>query len=319
MIAAEPTGTEKKNLSKVNNGKDGDDEEEEEEDDEDYNPNHDDKNDNDADRDTPVESDDVIMADDTAEDETTLLAPAQKRAVDQAFQELFGYSWGTNFELPTARRQRRVNANTTATTITTTTILSPYERLLIQILGPVRAAKVLQAGPSFQLHRSRRKSMAAGTAKAKTKTKMLGEKSSAPATTTTSLPVPPKPQYETKLFAGQKIQVATNTKKEKNVPKSAASAAASAAAATTTTASSSGNIDSVLQQLEGPAKLSTVAKTSMDWDSFKTTTGLESALEQKANSKDAFLIKQDFLTRVDQRKFDLERTDREKERAKRKP
>jgi Bucentaur or craniofacial development len=35
-----------------------------------------------------------------------------------------------------------------------------------------------------------------------------------------------------------------------------------------------GGLDSVLQQIAGPSKISTVAKTSADWDSFKTETGL---------------------------------------------
>jgi hypothetical protein len=41
-------------------------------------------------------------------------------------------------------------------------------------------------------------------------------------------------------------------------------------------------------------------------------------LEKKAQGKDAFLVKQDFLKRVDQRKFELERDERERERVKRK-
>lgn len=108
------------------------------------------------------------------------------------------------------------------------------------------------------------------------------------------------PKYETKLFAGQKIQVAVT-------PGSASKAASSAGA----------GIDSVLQQIAGPSKITTVAKTSADWDVFKTETGLEAELEKKAQGKDAFLVKQDFLTRVDNRKFELERDERDKDRAKR--
>ena len=70
-------------------------------------------------------------------------------------------------------------------------------------------------------------------------------------------------------------------------------------------------IDHMLQQIAGPSKITTVAKTSADWDSFKTETGLEAELEAKAQGKDAYLVKQDFLTRVDNRKFEIEKNERD--------
>ena len=83
-------------------------------------------------------------------------------------------------------------------------------------------------------------------------------------------------------------------------------------------AAGAGGVDAVLAQIAGPGKLSTAQKTSDDWESFKgSDKQLQDELEKTAQSKDAFLVKQDFLNRVDQRKFELEKTERERERAKR--
>jgi hypothetical protein len=81
---------------------------------------------------------------------------------------------------------------------------------------------------------------------------------------------------------------------------------------------SSSKIDNVLAQLAGAAKTSTVKKTSDDWESFKETDKqLQDELEKQAQGKDAYLVKKDFLLRVDNRKFEIEKEGRERERAKR--
>jgi len=49
--------------------------------------------------------------------------------VDEAFKRLFGYSWGTTFDLPTN------NSNASAP--------SSVERQMIQIFGPARTARIL--------------------------------------------------------------------------------------------------------------------------------------------------------------------------------
>ena len=76
-------------------------------------------------------------------------------------------------------------------------------------------------------------------------------------------------------------------------------------------------VDTLLQQLTGPNKVSTVAKTHSDWDQFKEKSGLAETLEEQADSKTAFLKKQDFLQRVDHRTFEQEKKQRESERSKR--
>ena len=77
-----------------------------------------------------------------------------------------------------------------------------------------------------------------------------------------------------------------------------------------------GGVDKLLQKLSKDNKVSTAAKTSADWDQFKDASGLGNKIEEHAESKDAYLKRQDFLQRVDHRKFELERQGREKERFK---
>jgi hypothetical protein len=74
-------------------------------------------------------------------------------------------------------------------------------------------------------------------------------------------------------------------------------------------------IDAVLSQIAGPQKITTVDKTSMDWDSFKDKSGMEEELRKKAEGKDAYLVKREFLQRVDLRKFEQEKAQRERERV----
>ncbi|CAB9516880.1 Bucentaur or craniofacial development [Seminavis robusta] len=242
----------------------------EEEDDEDYNPEQE-KEEEDGDE-------EPMMAE-VVEEETTLLAPAQKRAVDQAFQDLFGYAWGTSFQLP--RRRGKMDQKT---------------QLLVQALGPMRAARILQTGASIRPSNNKRRRPAALQQQQQPKWT-----ASTTSSTASQQQQQQSTQYETKLFAGQKIQVAVQPGGQ----------------TTTVTKKPSGGIDSVLQQIAGHSKISTVAKTSADWDSFKTETGLEAELEKKAQGKDAFLVKQDFLGRVDGRKFELEKEERDRERSKR--
>jgi hypothetical protein len=53
----------------------------------------------------------------------------------------------------------------------------------------------------------------------------------------------------------------------------------------------------------------------MDWESFKDKTGIDEELRKKAEGKDAYLVKQEFLQRVDLRKFEQEKAQRERERV----
>jgi hypothetical protein len=69
----------------------------------------------------------------------------------------------------------------------------------------------------------------------------------------------------------------------------------------------------VLAEISGPKAISTVAKSSLDWDQYKGEEKLEDDLA--AASKDGYLHRQDFLLRVDHRQFEKERDDRALKRA----
>jgi hypothetical protein len=89
-----------------------------------------------------------------------------------------------------------------------------------------------------------------------------------------------------------------------------------AAITTTTTRRKTKNVDNLLAELAKPDKISVTAKTAADWDLFKAkNTDLEEKLESVARGNEAYLVKKDFLGRVDQRQFEIEKLERERERG----
>jgi hypothetical protein len=185
--------------------------------------------------------------------------------VDQAFERMFGYQWGTSFHLDESE-------------------MSSTARQIVQIFGFARAARVLGSRGSGKRQKV-----------APTQRTIDYEDIQLPKPNPTAL-------SESKVFAGKVVQT---TRKQAEQQKTKPSSGGS-------------KLDNVLAQLVGPAKMSTVQKTSNDWDQFKETDKqLQDELEKKAQGKDAFLVRQDFNNRVDQRKFELEREQRERERAKR--
>ena len=64
----------------------------------------------------------------------------------------------------------------------------------------------------------------------------------------------------------------------------------------------------MLDTIKGPKSISTVTKSAFDWQTHKVKEGLEDELAPAA--KDGYLAKQDFLTRVDVRRFEKERDER---------
>jgi hypothetical protein len=160
-------------------------------------------------------------------------------------------------------------------------------QMLVEIFGPTKAARILRSAATG----SKRRKMAAASSNTPTEHITINLPKSRPQTV-----------IETKVFAGQAIKV---TRQQTEEPKPAVKAAGS-------------NLDKVLAQLAGPANISTVAKTSEDWEQFKQSDKqLQEELEKKAQGKDAFLVKQDFKSRVDFRRFELEKDERDRERAKR--
>lgn len=55
-------------------------------------------------------------------------------------------------------------------------------------------------------------------------------------------------------------------------------------------------------------KLTTLEKTKLDWNSFKSSEGIDEELESHKKSKHGYLDKQAFLERADARQFEIERT-----------
>ena len=215
----------------------------------------------------------------TLNDNTTTtkaaVPPPKRKHVDDAFQRLFGYKWGTTFD------------------ISSQDIQDATVKQLVEIFGTTRAARILGMTDPNKRRKTTSSSSAATTpSRAKLDYKSIELPKAASKTIT-----------ETKMFAGQairtkKVVAATDAPTQKKPPAT--------------------GLDSVLQQLEGPSKINTVEKTSSDWESFKEKDKtLQDELEKQAKGKGAYLVRQDFLNRVDQRTFEKERDDRERERAKR--
>ncbi len=134
---------------------------------------------------------------------------------------------------------------------------------------------------------------------------------------------------EVKRFAGQEICVEkvvmvpifTNGGGDDGKPKSSANEQSNTDnVSAATTAPKAKGLDNLLQEMSRPEKLSTISKTSTDWDLFKSKNAdeaLKEQLESRAEGNDAFLVKKDFLDRVDHRRFELEKQERDRERASR--
>ena len=192
------------------------------------------------------------------------MASSKRKAVDEAFERMFGYRWGTTFHLNESE-------------------MDSTKLELVRIFGVTTTARILNNKGS---NKRQKKSIE----------RILNYK---------DIELPKTKEgtvMETSVFAGQTVQTA----------KKQSSTAAKAPA------KGNSKLDNVLAQLAGPTKISTVRKTNDDWEQFKESDKqLQDELEKKAQGKDAFLVKQDFLNRVDHRKFELEKEERDRERAKR--
>ena len=76
------------------------------------------------------------------------------------------------------------------------------------------------------------------------------------------------------------------------------------------------SLDAVVAGLDRPETLSTLAKTSLDWDQFKQAQGLDEAFESRA-AQGGFVERQAFLARVDERAALADRERRIEERRQR--
>ncbi|KAI2489885.1 Bucentaur or craniofacial development [Fragilaria crotonensis] len=211
---------------------------EDEDDDDDYNPEEDVDIDDDDD-------DDAIEQSKSSSDgiPSSTLSEAKRKAVDEAFLQMFGYNFGTRF-LP---KRRKVNGPSDAT-----------QDLLIRIFGPTAAAQIM-----------------ATTSDTIAATKV--KRATLPTTTSRTI-------TEVKRYAGTTIEVKRKVNERDSLDSGHADG------------SKPRGLDSLLQELEGPGKLSTVAKTSADWESFKQEAGVELKLRSKRRARMPFLSSKTFAT-----------------------
>lgn len=208
--------------------------------------------------------------------------------VDQAFQDLYGFRWGTTFQLHPKKDKFSKE--------------DPTTQLLIQMLGRTSAARILRYTDHVTTGRMTDKSIPASSLRSKAGQTIQPSSSRNKSSTTATKPIPHKKDQHVKhptVKSSQNLQH-HNMKPppvEPGVSKPA-------------------GVDQLLQQLEGSGKVSTIAKTSSDWEHFKEKSGLGERLEEQADSNTSYLQKQDFLQRVDNRTFEVERNEREKQRGK---
>eukprot|EP01126_Amoeba_proteus_P043091 TRINITY_DN4707_c0_g1_i12.p1 TRINITY_DN4707_c0_g1~~TRINITY_DN4707_c0_g1_i12.p1 ORF type:complete len:263 (+),score=67.95 TRINITY_DN4707_c0_g1_i12:76-789(+) len=100
---------------------------------------------------------------------------------------------------------------------------------------------------------------------------------------------PQKEQSVTYRFCGESIVVPQDTKRKRGA-----------------------DVVSLLGTSKGKKKISTLQKSSLDWQNFKSKNNLDDELEQQ--TKDGFLERQAFLARSDLRQFEVEKQVRNTDR-----
>ncbi|TRY74756.1 hypothetical protein TCAL_00739 [Tigriopus californicus] len=76
-----------------------------------------------------------------------------------------------------------------------------------------------------------------------------------------------------------------------------------------------GGLASIMNEISGKKKkMGCLDKSKMDWDSYVNKEGIKEELTTHNRGKDGFVEKQEFLERADLRRFELEKTAREKTR-----
>mmetsp|Transcript_6809 Transcript_6809/g.9978 ORF Transcript_6809/g.9978 Transcript_6809/m.9978 type:complete len:274 (+) Transcript_6809:57-878(+) len=217
------------------------------------------------------------------------LSEAKRKVVDEAFDSLFG----------TANKRQKVDNALLTGGRKKGKVSDKKKKLLANIFGK-NAAENLISSASSGLKKKKRKTRESLVAISDEKLNMLmnGVKQQ-------------KRVTEVKRFAGQDVRVEVAPTSVNGTVSRTEGATDAAAPVQRKT----GGLDKVLSELSGPQKISTVTKTSSDWDQFKDKHGLDDELQKKAQDKDAYLVKKEFLQRVDLRRFEHEKADREMKRA----
>jgi hypothetical protein len=297
------------------------------------------------------------------------LSSVQEQQVDQAFQDLFGYSWGTVFRFDTTRIMD-VHVDADADAISDNydgsmdssdnncqhqcSQLARSQRLLLRMLGPTAAAQIWRdvsssshmqniGSSSTNLELAVPQQLQARTnrvskqqqqqqrqhqhqLKPTVHRKQQHYKAVAPTGSNTGVAsqpavtaVPTNPQSSAATAA------AASKTQTQTAAVTAVAPVTTGGSTTSTTApaaakSAAVGVDQLLNQIaNGDDSMNVTTKTAADWETFKATAGggLKDKLQEQALSKQAYLQRQDFLQRVDHRKFDLEKRERDQERSKR--
>mmetsp|Transcript_21700 Transcript_21700/g.30422 ORF Transcript_21700/g.30422 Transcript_21700/m.30422 type:complete len:294 (+) Transcript_21700:45-926(+) len=269
---------------------------EDSEDDEDYVPVNDD-NENET-NDDALQSKDISKA-------HSILPPNKRKAVDDAFESLFGKC--DDIEFVSTKNINNINRYN-AKKPKSKKALKKNKKILADVFGGVNiASKLIRSAPStansFSVGRQSRKSLANQKKVIKEVKRFAGKDIEIERTIFTT-------SSEEKTNAnnnnGHNNKLSSSKPDDSNVDESVKIA---------NVQSKRTGIDSLLSQINGPQKISTIVKTNSDWENFKEKSGLEEELKKKAEGKDAYLVKKDFLQRVDLRQFEKEKAERDKKRA----
>jgi len=213
---------------------------------------------------------------------TSRLSLTKKRAVDEAFASLFGSTQPS----PIDTKSHTGGKKKTAKKAKKATLQK--KKVLTELFGSKEASKLLSTA----------KAVVSGTDQSALRSAPLDSY------------LPKKSVVEVKKFAGQTMEV----RRIAAPTNGTTSASCSSSAPTASASTKSSSLDALLKEMAGPSKISTVEKTASDWEVFKDETELKDELETKAKGKDAFLEKKSFLQRVDLRRFDREKAQRDMER-----
>ena len=238
----------------------------------------DDSDEDDADYVPPPDEDDEGAAGAPAAAlEPSTMAPARKRKIDELWNEMNAASGAG----PRAPVTSAAVGSKTGKTKAAKKSTKKAQGVLAGIFGKHQASQIL----------GRSAASSAGAA-------------SATRNTTATLAKVPKKMVvtETVKFAGQSIEV------KKTVTSTDGGTAAAAAAARAAKRPASA-LDSALSDIQGPKAMTTIIKSSIDWDNKKIEEGLEEELATAGQN--GLLAKRDFLQRCDERQFDIEKTGRE--------
>jgi len=119
-------------------------------------------------------------------------------------------------------------------------------------------------------------------------------------------------------FAGETVKMSTtvdaNSKEAKQHQTKNNISSSAAASPSTTTSQPIGvkrpagsGLSSILDRLDKRPKMSTLVKSKLDWDTFKSAEGIDDDLKIHNRGKDGYLERQAFLERTDHRQFEIER------------